>query len=131
MKPINAFNTKDFLRKFLQIQSINYNFNPREIAIAVEFLYWRSVYLKTPLKPEPEEDEEGNPVEPFEDLITQLKDKRTLNKITHQLDMSFTVLRKHVQGLKEKGFFKGGDIDDDFITDGIVVHFTLNKKRNA
>jgi len=125
MKIFKATGTKDFYRVFMSVQSIKYDFNQREIAIGAEFLFYRNYYVKNPIKGL-DIDKEGNEIEVKLDLIAQLKDPRTLKNIMKDLDMSIVILRKHVKGLKLKEFFKEGDVNKDFITDGISVAFNIS-----
>lgn len=127
MRVFKAEGKRNFYKTFMELQSVRYRFNPREIAIGTEFLFYREYYLTSPIF-KIDFTEEGEETKEEMTLIEQLKDIRTLNVITKHLDMSFTILRKHVRGLKEKGFFEEGEISKDFITDGVSVAFNLKKK---
>ncbi len=124
-----AENKRDFYRLFIRMQSVKYNFNPREIAIASEFLFFRAYYITNPLFLTDMEEVDGKltEVKTSMPIFEQLKDRRTLYQILKNLNMSMSVLRKHVKGLKDKGFFDVEDIAKEFITDGISVAFNLKK----
>lgn len=107
---IKTENQRDYFRKYLSIAGIQENFNSREIEVAAEFLYYHDLYSKDPICGY---DEKGTEIKLS--MIEQLKDTRTLLAITSNLSMSFTVFRKHVSSLKEKGFFSKGDITKRYI----------------
>lgn len=125
-----AAELRDFYKLFMEIQSIRYKFSNREIAIGAEFLLYREIYSKAPIHGEAYEGEAGKEKLVIVTLtpMEQLKDGRTLTLIKKNIGISSTILRKHVTGLKEKGFFSGGDISSEFLTDGINVAFNLQRK---
>ena len=133
MKTFKFSHTREFFYLFIQIQSIKYKFNTREASIAAEFLFWANHYITNPLKVEAEiprevvleGEQEFDIVQITPPMIEQLKNTETLKRITANLEMSFTVFRKHVQGLKDKGFFDGGEIAEDFSTDGKYATFEI------
>ena len=130
MITFEASGKKEFYRMFMRLQSLKYNFNSREIAIAAEFLFFRDYYTTKPIFDISYEEIDGELTEVKEkmNIFDQVKDKRTIQVVMKTLDMSITVLRKHVQGLKDKGFFTQGDIAKEFLTDGVSVSFNLLKK---
>lgn len=120
---------REFYTTYMRLQSVKYHFNVREISIAGELLYFRNKYKHSPLERFTYEGEDDKPIPMELSLMDQLKDKETLHNIVKSLDMSFVVLRKHIKGLKEKGFFKNGDIDKKFIpADNYVATFKLTCK---
>lgn len=113
MITIKAIDKRDYFRLYMGIRAINGTFNAREIQVAAEFLWYRDIYLVTPIEREvvttSESGEEIIQLEPLS-MMEQLKDARTLIGITTQLNMSFPVFRINVQSLKDKGFFTSGNI---------------------
>ncbi len=129
MRVFKVKSIREFFTVFMEVQSIRYKFNDREISLATEFLYHRNLYTAKPIKIQVIEERNGEDevVEIVPDMMTQLKDTRTLHEIKKNLEMSNTILRKHVKGLKDKGFFQNGDIHTDFLTDGMHVAFTIQQ----
>lgn len=124
--------TKEFFYVYMKYHAVQHGFNAREIAVAAEFLYFRDRYLRSPLTRQVlEVEEDGAEVMKQQEMsmLEQLKDKRTLHLITTNLDMSFTVFRKHVKALQEKKFFHLGGINSKFIpADNHVATFKLQTK---
>lgn len=132
MIQIKAKSQIEFFRIFIAAQSLKYDFNSREAEVAAQFLNYRYKYLKEPLKIIQETlNEVTNEIEEVEiipPLMEQLKHRTTLAELTKNIDMSFTVFRKHVASLKQKKFFEEGEIAKDFITDGVGVTILIKKE---
>lgn len=94
--------------------ALKYGFHPREIELATEFLHFAYIYSKNPLKVEGHK---------FKSIFRMVKHRITLQKITANLDMSFSALRKYTEGLKQKGFFSRDGFNKDFkcVMDDSVV----------
>ena len=132
MAVIKAEGRREFFNTYMRFWAISEGFTDREVMVAAEFLYYLDRYKHTPLKKEVEDvDDDGNLVVIVQDMTLreQLMDKRTLRMITTQLDMSFSVFRKYVKGLVEKGFFSKGEIASKFIpSDNYVGTFKVQLK---
>ena len=104
---VQKFKTKrEHIKALVTIKSIlKYDFNMREIELATEFLHFAYLYSKKPLEIEGHE---------FDSIFRMVKYRTTLQKITINLDMSFSALRKYTGGLKSKGFFAKDSFSKDF-----------------
>lgn len=132
MAVLKVASPKDFYYMYMRYHAVGTGLNAREVAVAAEFLYFRSRYIHTPLKEQEvvfDDNDEEIIVERDMTMLQQLIDKRTLRLITTNLDMSFTVFRKHVQGLTDKKFFGKSDITAKFTpADNHVATFKLQVK---
>lgn len=128
MKSFKTRDHREFFKIFMEIQAIRYKFNAREVELGATFLWFKYTYTRNPLQVMVAEERNGvmEQVLDTPSMIEQLKDIRTLTEIKKNLNMSNTILRKHVTGLKEKGFFKDGEVSIDFETDGNSIGFNIS-----
>ena len=106
---VQKFKTKrEHIKALVTIKSIlKYDFNMREIELATEFLHFAYLYSKKPLEIEGHE---------FDSIFRMVKYRTTLQKITINLDMSFSALRKYkipistgqraIRNLSTKGYLE-------------------------
>lgn len=132
MKTIKARGKRDFYRLFMKVQAVKYGFVTREIDLGAEILFYYDYFTRDPMvKTETvlSEDVDGNVVEkevPVElTTIQQVLDRKTVDVMKQRLSMGHEVMRKHLKGLKSKGFFKDGTVAEDFTIGGNTIVFTL------
>lgn len=118
MPTVTVDGRKEFFYTYMRFHAIESGFSAKEAAVAGEFLYFRNRYLNSPLKEMVEEVDDNDQlivVEKDMTMMQQLKDKRTLNLMVKNLEMSFVVFRAYVKSLVEKEFFVNGEINKKYI----------------
>jgi len=120
---LHATSEKDLITKYVTLLGTLASFNKRETEVAIAFVL---VYRR--IKELQDSQDDDTPEEEIiTDIMTELKAPDTLQNMVKKLDMPFSSFRKYVAYLKQKGFFKEGDINPMFIPDGDTAIIKISR----
>ena len=120
---LHATSEKDLITKYVTLLGTLASFNKRETEVAIAFVL---VYRR--IKELQDSQDDDTPEEEIiTDIMTELKAPDTLQNMVKKLDMPFSSFRKYVAYLKQKGFFREGDINPMFIPDGDTAIIKISR----